>query len=60
MELSVLGERPLEYESLCKAASSRGEYKRNHGAKYPASRLVYLRGATSMANYPVLAHREEC
>ena len=30
------------------------------GQKYPAGILVGLRGATSMADKPVLAHREEC
>ena len=53
-------ERHREYKTLSKAASNRGECKKNHGEKYPASRLVYLRGATSMADQSVLAHREEC
>ena len=43
-------ERNLEDGDSSKAASNRGECKRNHGAKYSDSSLVYLRGATSMAD----------
>ena len=50
MEQCDLQERHLKDKDSSKAAEKRGECKKNHGAKYPASSLVYLRGATSMAD----------